>query len=967
MRTTVIALLAVLVVVGGKHSHRPPVIDLHGADEFIGLIREDQQVVSIAPRLAILSETGPVCKYEFVSTSGDELPFEAVIQNEHEGTAIVKVKDGFSLDCSRNEFSIKVVAVKCHDEKTRSEPVPLKITVKDTNNHAPEFDAPWYSFDVEEGHIYKVIAKVYANDKDCGQPYGTICRYEITNALEKSPFRMSDDGVLSNIVPLNYSDAQSHILTIVAHDCGMRRSKSTLITINVIPKCHSKISNVEDSEYVSGDQMLLPKSEISFCKSEESVCVPKQVEAKLVLTVDKSSNSNVCGLDKDTVDLLAKPIEKSAPASPEDEDEDDDDEDSESEENNSVVEEEKYLFDGKSNSVIVPSSLMKSPIPEKFTLSFNMKHSRGSKEDQSTKQNILCESDENHLNRHHFAVYIRHCKLELLLRREAEHATAEFRAAEWRWSTPEVCDNEWHSYSILFNNLDDVQLYIDGKKFSENDRNPEILDDWPLHETKGLKTRLTVGACWHARSQNMVQYFNGYLSSVKLLPGKVEKLEAINCDHEPSEKLVLSEDKLKPGDIVIFNKNQNEITLKANDEAELSKLIQKVKFNSKNSKKLKAKIEITAKESCQDGKEIFIEPIEMKISSKKAENKTLSISGMNMINTDQRSLKVGTSMLPDVEITVTQADEETGKPVDVTGESKLSWCRINMNPSRDMDLEYFSSPAALIASLNVDFEHDKQGIMLKGEESVKGYKDILSKIHYFNTRPESYNKRLYTIQCLLSGSKVLSNDFTVTMTIEGGSETPDVPVERVPMKSIESIVESIENDEELLKFGKQFEQPFESNRLQNILEMDLPRPKALLSHRGYEVGQGAVAGGAIAIVVVICVGFLLVLLVVGVMKMRDTPLPRRRKRKSQSEGMEWDDSGMNITMNPLEDVEKNAGAVFSEEDEEEDSSDNESYHDEEDMTEDDEDSDVLPHSGGGRPGLEWDDSTLTNVSRTYRI
>jgi len=967
MKTTVIALLAIIAVVGGKHFHRTPVIDLHGADEFIGLIREDQQVVSIAPRLAIISETGPVCKYELTSTSGEELPFEAVIQSEHDGTAIIKVKDGASLDCSRNEFSVKIVAVKCYDEKTKSEPVPLKITVKDTNNHAPEFDAPWYSFDVEEGHIYKVIAKIYANDKDCGQPYGTICRYEITNALEKSPFRLSDDGILSNIIPLNYSEAQSHILTVVAHDCGMRRSKSTLITVNVLPKCHSKISNVEDFEYTSGSQILLPKSEVSFCKTEEGICVSKEVEAKFILTVEKTSNSDVCGLDKDTVDLLAKPIEKNTVVSPEDEDEDDDDDDESSEETNTVVEDEKYMFDGKTTHVIVPSSLVKAPIPEKFTLTFNMKHARGTKEDQSVKQNILCESDETHLNRHHFAVYIRHCKLELLLRREAEHATAEFRAAEWRWTSPEVCDNEWHSYSILFNNLDDVQLYIDGKKFEENDRNPEILDDWPLHETKGLKTRLIAGACWHARTQTMVQYFNGYLSSLKLLPGKVEKLEAINCDHEPSETLKVMEDKLRPGDVVISNKNQNELTLKSHDEEELSKLIQKIKFDSKNSKNLKGKIEITSKKTCQNGKEVFIEPIQIKVSSKKLENKTLSISGLNMINTDQRSLKVGTSMLPDIQITVTKVDEDKETPVDISEDSKLSWCRINMNPSRDMDLEYFSSPAALIASLNVDFEHDKQGIMLKGEETVKGYKDILSKIHYFNTRPESYNKRLYSIQCSLFGSKVLSNEFTVTMTIEGAAEVPDVPVERVPLKSIESIVESIENDEELLKFGKQFEQPFESNRLQNILEMDLPRPKALISHRGYEVGQGAVAGGAIAIVVVICVGFLLVLLVVGVMKMRDAPLPRRRKRRSQSEGMEWDDSGMNITLNPLEDVEKSSGAVFSEEDEEDDSSDNESYHDEEDITDDDEDSDVLPHSGSGRPGLEWDDSTLTNVSRTYRI
>uniref|UniRef100_A0A915DJJ1 Calsyntenin C-terminal domain-containing protein n=1 Tax=Ditylenchus dipsaci TaxID=166011 RepID=A0A915DJJ1_9BILA len=80
--------------------------------------------------------------------------------------------------------------------------------------------------------------------------------------------------------------------------------------------------------------------------------------------------------------------------------------------------------------------------------------------------------------------------------------------------------------------------------------------------------------------------------------------------------------------------------------------------------------------------------------------------------------------------------------------------------------------------------------------------------------------------------------------------------------------------------------------------MDLPRPKALLSHHGYEVGsQGAVAGGAVAVVVVICIGFLLVLLVIGVIKMRDSPLPvRRRNRKTTIEAMEWDDQGMNITV-----------------------------------------------------------------------
>lgn len=48
----------------------------------------------------------------------------------------------------------------------------------------------------------------------------------------------------------------------------------------------------------------------------------------------------------------------------------------------------------------------------------------------------------------------------------------------------------------------------------------------------------------------------------------------------------------------------------------------------------------------------------------------------------------------------------------------------------------------------------------------------------------------------------------------------------------------------------------------------------------------------------------------------------RKGQRFQEAGMQWDDEGMNITVNPMEDVEKNGGGQttedYSDEDEESD-------------------------------------------------
>ncbi|PAV74487.1 hypothetical protein WR25_02464 isoform D [Diploscapter pachys] len=915
-----------------KHyKHRVPIIDLRGAEQFVATVQEEENVVSTVPDLAIIPETGPVCSYA-ISSVDDFVPFEVQVVDRYSGSAIIRVKDAATLDCNKPEYTLTLSAVRCDDEATRSEPVTLRITVKDTNNHAPEFDNPWYTFTVEEGKKDIKIAVLNATDKDCGHPFGEICEYEITNGLKELPFSIDNQGVLRNTAPLNYSHAKSYILTIVANDCGMRKSKSALVTVHVKEACLQGLHNTPEKVIFTpgnGNVRLLPNAETHFC--DKTSCDVDHVEltaslqstgGKTICTPRTAFNNDSmqsCAINPQTADLLQ------------------DVQSNDSAEKNEVAPADSWQFDGSKAYVVNPNKI-KDLIPDKFTLSFAMRHERGSKEEQNNKQNILCESDHEGMNRHHFNVYIRHCKLEVVLRREAG-SSPEFRAAEWRWSVPQVCDGEWHSYSLMFNSVDDTHLVIDGEIVKASERNPEILDDWPLHKPGVAKTRLTIGACWHGRQQTFVQHLRAQVASMHLLTGQTESTKAIECLHQCPEHLQYNGmDEMREGMSTSFNKEQTSVTLKAKSIEDMQKMIRKLAYSNNKDKPLMESRDylVQSKVVCKGNTKIALPDFTGKVVIEKEEKLTLSLSGSATVKTDQTAVKTGTPMIPDIRITISQTDKD-GNEQDVTDKHKLDYCKVHLKPSRDMDLEYFSSPASLIASLNIEFEHDKEGITLSGDDEVSGYRDILSKIHYFNTRPETYSKRLYSIQCGMRHGRIASNEMLVSMTIDpvpmsspASSALHLVPPPAVAsVPSVPSSAESAAGLDSLELIERHFEPAFDqlgASRLQNILEMDLPRPKALLSHHGFDSQQGAIAGGAVAVVVVVCVGFLLVLLVIGVLKMRDTPIPsRRRKNKRQDDGMHWDDSGMNITVNPLEDMERGGGQVAEEEysEDDEESSDNE--------------------------------------------
>lgn len=120
----------------------------------------------------------------------------------------------------------------------------MHVTVEDVNEFAPVFREDVYTVTINEGHIIDPIIQVEAFDHDCSSKYSEICKYEITkgNKPTGAPndsgiFVIDSNGNIKNTRPLFYKDVHNHMIEIVAYDCGMMRSKPTIVNVKINKVC----------------------------------------------------------------------------------------------------------------------------------------------------------------------------------------------------------------------------------------------------------------------------------------------------------------------------------------------------------------------------------------------------------------------------------------------------------------------------------------------------------------------------------------------------------------------------------------------------------------------------------------------------------------------------------------------------------------------------------------------------------
>lgn len=974
------------------------------------IVKENSRNVEIMPRIRVLD--AKVCRFLVTNKRHGEAPFEVRITDEATGKAELFAKKELNCEKHRN-YKFDIAAVGCNG--LVSENVTVHLTVDDVNEFAPRWEEESYQGSVDEGRPpHERVLRVRALDADCTPKNSEICKYDILDA--HVPFSIDSEGTIWTTEPLDWEASSNHIFQVVAFDCSMKQSHPVTVTIKVNRVCKVGWKGMEEHvEYTpgSGRRALFPDAQLELC---EGACEPEQLSARLTLatrhvgkgcdrdTYSVDSQRKLCGASSDSVDLLPSPGVGAewTQGLPTDEGRESD---------------QIYEFDGATNAVVIPESTVSHNLTNVFTAGFWMRHRAPTAHNAShLKEHILCNSDDHRMSRHHTALFIRNCRLILLLRREPTQEQAnKFTPAEWRWKTPEVCDDRWHHYAVSVN-FPEASLYVDGRPFKVTANNPEIVDDWPLHQTKNINTTFVVGACWQGKDNKMAFHFHGYLTGLSVLRGRTESPDVLSCLHRCKEWLdIPPADSQAAGTEVTSNSERSEVTVTARDQDTLEDLVSRVAYvNSRDFPTPgRRTVHVATTVMCSNGKAQKVPPVESWVTILAAEQPSITINGTPNLAREYEPFKQGIELFASVFISVgrehpvtTQAstassssqededdddeeDNQVSPPAASQRPGRLDSCSVQVYPPLNPDHEHFQLPSYMMAHLGIHHRESKDGLVIYGADKVQHYENVLRQILYFNKKPAYYLNRAFKLVCSELNGRFVSNEYIQTLTvIHPRPESPSQHETAAPATGAMRTTPSSASSSRPVAPAA----PAMAAHVQVASHSVEAKPAKTHAGKYVELLDGGAsealakssASHAVTIIIVVCVGFLVFMIVLGVIRIRAAHQHQQHRQGSsrlrsgddQDQEMAWDDSSLTITVNPMDQITEDregrrggggagsgmggasgagSGRRGSAEDDDSDSSDDaSSYHEESE-----EEEGAPPEKAKAKGDLEWDDSTLT--------
>lgn len=913
-----------------------------------GIVTENDDKVLLDPPLIALDKDAPlryageICGFRI---HGQNVPFEAVVLDKSTGEGVIRAKD--KLDCElQKEHTFTIQAYDCGEgpdgaNMKKSHKATVHIQVNDINEYSPVFKEKSYKATVIEGKKYDSILKVEAVDADCSFQFSQICSYEIVTP--DVPFTIDKDGFIKNSEKLSYGKEHMYKLTVTAYDCGKNRaSEDVLVKISVKPTCKPSWQGFNkriEYEPGTGSLALFPSMHLETCDEPiTSIRATIELETNHIGkgcdrdTYSEKSLHKLCGASSGTVELLPGPSSSAnwTVGLPTDNGHDSD---------------QVFEFNG-TQAIKVPDGLVSTSLKEPFTISVWMRHGSGAHE----KETILCNSDKTEMNRHHYSLYVHNCRLILLLRQDPSEAE-NYKPAEFHWKLDQVCDKEWHHY-VLNVEFPTVSLFVDGTTFEPF----LVTEDYPLHTSK-IETQLTIGACWQGGNARMAQFFRGNLAGLMIRSGKLENKKVIDCLYTCKEGLdVQLPEEVAAAVKVDFNPNQSTLTVEGDDIDAFDKVMQHISYlNSRQFPtpgirhlRISTTVKCFNEETCvtvpdAEGYVMVLQPEEPKISLSGVDHFARSAAEfespegvtlfpeLRIVSTITREVEAD----PDTQVTEGNDDDPTVQETVVSEEimHNLDTCEVTVTGDElDREHESLELDVSQLQQRGLEMSSSNLGLVITGVNTMVNYEQVLHFIRYKNWHTEALFDRKFKLVCSELNGRYISNDFKVEVNVIHTAS----PVEHANNAMV---------------------QPNFINPIHHA-SVDLSGHNLVNAH------QASVVPSAATIVIVVCVSFLVFMIILGVFRIRAAHQRTMRDQENGKENeMDWDDSALTITVNPMETYEDQHSSE-EEEEEEEESEDGEEEDDitsaESDSSEDEEGAEPEDQQGASRQQqLEWDDSTLT--------
>ncbi|XP_060026922.1 calsyntenin-1 isoform X3 [Erinaceus europaeus] len=918
-----------------------------------GIVTENDSTVLLDPPLIALDKDAPLPfseSFEVTVTKegeicgfkihGQNVPFDAVVVDKSTGEGMIRSKE--KLDCElQKDYTFTIQAYDCGKEPDgtsvkKSHKATVHIQVSDVNEYAPVFKEKSYKATVVEGRQYDSILRVEAMDADCSPQFSQICSYEIVTP--DVPFAIDKDGSIRNTEKLNYEKEHQYKLTVTAYDCGKRRApEDVLVKISIQPTCSpgwQGWSSRVEYEPGTGALPLFPNIHLETCEEPvASVRATVELETGHIGkgcdrdTYSEKSLHRLCGAAPGTAELLPPPSSSSnwTAGLPTDNGHDSD---------------QVFEFNG-TQAVRIPDGVVSVSPKEPFTVSVWMRHGPFGRK----KETVLCSSDKTEMNRHHYSLYVHGCRLVFLLRQDPSEEK-KYKAAEFHWKLNQVCDEKWHHY-VLNVEFPSVTLYVDGTSHEPF----SVAEDYPLHPSR-IETELVVGACWQGGDLHMTQFFRGNLAGLTIRSGKLADKKVIDCLYTCKEGLDLQVPEDSGHSVKIqADPSQSALTLEGEDIGELEKAMQHLSYL--NSRQFPTpgirRLKITSTVKCfNEAACISAPPLDSCVVVLQPEEPRISLSGIHHFARAASEFESaeGVFLFPELRAisTVTRAvgpegdgDEDPTVQESLVSEEvvhDLDSCEVTVEGEElNPEQESLEVDMARLQQKGIEVSSSHLGMTLTGVGTMASYEEALHLLRYRNWHTRSLLDRKFKLTCSELNGRYVSNEFQVEVNVLHTAR----PVEHASHMAAQP----------------QFVHP-EHRAFVDLSGHNLASPHPF-----------AVVPSTATVVIVVCVSFLVFMIILGVFRIRAAHQRTMRDHDSGKENeMDWDDSALTITVNPMETYEDQHS---SEEEEEEDDEEEESEDGEEEDDVTSAESESSEEEGGHRARqrgsqpqqLEWDDSTLS--------